>query len=348
MTIMEIAELAGVSSATVSRVLNNSSHVREDTRNRVLSLIREYDYVPNPAARNLVSQNTSHTIGLFIPDMDNPFFTSIMKGVTRIADKYNYNITLFNTDETPEREHRFLRSVREQNLRGVIMIPLSSHDEESEADLRKLEHCGVPVVLVDRWIGSGAFDSVFTDDMEDSCRAVEALIAGGHTRIATITGVLRSRPGEERLKGYEKAMRNHGLEIRPEYVAEGNFKFDRAYEMTQKLLSLREPPTAIFTANNFSTLAALQAILERGLTVGKNISLIGFDEIARWQWYPLLQHTGVELSLVERPVMQMAEEAMELLESRIEQGPEPDKARRKLLLSNQLVLRGSERMEFMG
>ena len=196
MTITEIAEIAGVSPATVSRVFNHSEMVSENTKQKVLKAIKEYDYIPNPSFGNLSLQRISNNIGLFVPDMDNPFFNSIVKGVTQIADKYRYNIVLFNTDELPDREHRFLQAVWELNLKGLIMIPISSNDEESEEHLHKLEEIGLSVVLVDRKIGNYLCDSVFTEDAADSLRAVEALIAAGHKKIATITGSLRSTPGE--------------------------------------------------------------------------------------------------------------------------------------------------------
>ncbi|MCI8662155.1 MAG: LacI family transcriptional regulator [Hungatella sp.] len=246
MTITEIAEIAGVSPATVSRVFNHSEMVSENTKQKVLKAIKEYDYIPNPSFGNLSLQRISNNIGLFVPDMDNPFFNSIVKGVTQIADKYRYNIVLFNTEELPDREHRFLQAVWELNLKGLIMIPISSNDEESEEHLHKLEEIGLPVVLVDRKIGNYLCDSVFTEDAADSLRAVEALIAAGHKKIATITGSLRSTPGEERLRGYEQAMARHQLKIPSGYVEEGNFKIRRGREAALRLLSLPDPPTAIF------------------------------------------------------------------------------------------------------
>ena len=132
MNIYEIAKCAGVSPATVSRVLNGTAPVKAETRLRVLQVVQEQHYIPNLAAKNLSSQNVSNNIGLFVPDMDNPFFGAITKCVTQIADRYRYNVFLFNTDEMPEREHRFLETVKEQNLKGIIMIPLSGEDKETE------------------------------------------------------------------------------------------------------------------------------------------------------------------------------------------------------------------------
>jgi LacI family transcriptional regulator len=342
MTIDEIAKRAGVSPATVSRVMNNSARVRENTREQVMRVIDEMQYVPNLAAKNLGAKSQSDNIGLFVPDLNNPYFSAIVKSVTNAADAYHYNIFLFNTDESPDREHRFLRTVREQNLRGVIMIPISGDDRESAEHLVQLDRNGTPVVLVDRRIGNDTFDGVFTNDEEDAIRAVNALIAAGHTRIATVAGPQRSTPGYARLRGFVRAMEHAKIPVPEEYIQVGTFKFDRAYEAVNTLLELPEPPTAIFTSNNFSTFGALQSIAEHGLVIGKDISLLGFDEMEQWQWYPWFQQHSIGLSLVERPVQLIAEDAMQLLQDRLSDAAVSTPVKRTLLLSNQIVLRGSE------
>lgn len=345
MNIAEVARKAGVSPATVSRVINHTAAVREETRQRVLQVIEENRYTPNIAAKNLSQQNTLNNIGIVIPDVDNPFFCFVLKGVTQEADRYGYHVLLFNTDEDPEREHRFLQTVREQNLKGIIMIPLSEEDEISLKYLKELEICGVPVVLVDRKIGNREFSGVFTDDEEDAYRAVEVLIQAGHRRIATIAGPQRSTSGRARFHGYKKAMESAGLEIPAGYAEYGEFKFQDSYHAANRLLDLKERPTAIFTANNFATLAALTGMAERGLVLGHDMSILGFDEIQEWMGYSLMLHSQVPLSLVERPVGQLAKEAMELLQRRIAEGDTGGAAvKKQIILGNQIVLRGSERL----
>lgn len=346
MNIAEVARKAKVSPATVSRVLNNTAAVKEETRMRVLQVIEENRYTPNIAAKNLSQQCTLNNIGIVIPDVDNPFFCFVLKGVTREADRYGYNVLLFNTDENPDREHRFLQTVREQNLKGIIMIPLSEEDEISLKWLKELESCGVPVVLVDRKIGDQDFSGVFTDDERDAYRAVKTLIEAGHQNIATIAGPQRSTPGRVRLNGYKKAMSEADLKIPNEYIEYGNFKFQDSYYAASRLLDLEKRPTAIFTANNFATLAALKSIAERNLTLGKDISVLGFDEIEGWMSYSPLFHSDVQLSLVERPVEQIACEAMELLQRRITGGgSESTQVKKNIILGNKIVLRGSEKLK---
>lgn len=341
--IAEVARLAGVSPATVSRVLNNTAPVREKTRQRVLQVIEENRYTPNIAARNLSLQNKLNNIGVVIPDIDNPFFCAILKGITQAADRYSYNVVLFNSDELPEREHRFLQTVREQNLKGLIMIPLSEQDEETLSYLVKLEESGVPVVLVDRHTGGNQFSGVFTDDISDAYRATEVLIRSGHKRIATIAGQQRATSGRNRLWGFRQAMEDNSLPVPQEYIEFGEFKFDASYSAAERLLSLPEPPTAIFAANNFATLAVLRYAMERGLMVGHDFSLLGFDEIEGWLRYSPMLHAELQLSLVERPVGQIAWEAVEMLQNRIVAPDEEDsRARRAIVLHNEIVLRGSE------
>lgn len=343
LNIAEVAKKAGVSPATVSRVLNNTATVRKETKEKVLKVVKEYNYTPNIAARNLSLQSSLDNIGLFLPDVDNPFFSAVMKGVTKTADKYRYNTLLFNTDESPEREHRFLQIVREQNLKGIIMIPLSENDPETRDYLTALDQIGVPVVLLDRRLEGVNLDGVFTEDKSDSFQAVQALIDSGHTRIATIAGPQRSTPGHDRLLGYTRALEANRIPIRPEYIEEADFKFQGSYKAACRLMDLPEPPTAIFTANNFSTLAAMQCVLERGLVIGQDISLIGFDEIDSWMLFSPLQRAVIRMSLVERPVEEMAVEAVELLQSRIVAEDAASQAKKRLVLSNRIVLRGSEK-----
>lgn len=343
--IEEVAKMAGVSPATVSRVLNGTTGVKRNTRERVLKAIRDSKYTPSAAARNLSRQSTMNNIGLVIPDVDNPFFVSILKRITIAADKYHYNTILFNTDEDPEREHRFLQTVKEQNLRGLIMTPLSESDEETTDYLLELEHVGIPVVLVDRRVSAADFDGVFTDDETDAFRAVEKMIRAGHTKIATIAGPQRSTPGRLRLLGYRRAMAHYGLAVPPDYVEIGDFKYESARRAAERLLALRDRPEALFTANNFSTLAALKCITENGLEIGRDISILGFDEIDAWILYSPALGCVERLSLVERPVERLAQEAMELLQARISGADAGgDSPRKMLTLSNRIVLRGSERL----
>lgn len=334
--IYEIAKEAGVSIATVSRVINHSSAVSEKSRKRVTEAIKKLNYVPNSTARSL-STSTSTAIGVVIPDINNPFFSLLLEGITRVADEEGYNIFLFNTGEQKEREHQILQSIREHRLRGVIVTPVSETDNDTVARLQDFEDRGIPVVLLDREINSELFDRVVSEDERGSYAAVSELIRVGHRRIAIITGPEDSRPGRERSQGYRNALLEHGLPIEQDLIRKGNFMVNQAYEETKCLCAMEDPPTAIFASNNMTTYGCLRAFSELGLTVGRDIALIGFDDIDALGWlnYPV--------SVVNRDVPSMGEQAMRLLFSRFDREHHSPQGKR-FCLPTELLLRGSEKV----
>ncbi len=227
--IYEIAREAGVSIATVSRVINHSNAVSEKSYRRVMDAVRKFNYVPNSTARSL-STSTSTSIGVVIPDINNPFFSLLLEGITRVADERGYHVLLFNTAENTDREHQVLQTMREHRLRGIIITPVSEQDPDTMKRLHNFETLGIPVVLLDREVDSQFFDRVVTDDERGVYAAISELIRVGHRRIAIITGPEASRPGRERLRGYYRALREHGLPVTPAYIRKGDFMVDCAYE----------------------------------------------------------------------------------------------------------------------
>lgn len=348
LSIKTIAELAGVSTATVSRVINRTAEVREDTRNRVLKVIAEQQYKPNQFARGLSNNTKPNNIALLVPDVANPFFTDVLKGITQRADQLGYNVFLFVTDETPEREHRFLESMRQQMIQGIIMVPVSEHDVTTEYLLLELSRSGIPLVLLDRCIGDNQqFDGVFTDDDYAAEQVTNILIAEGHTKIATISGPARSASGQARYIGYSRALQNHGLPVLKEYNVSGEFRFEQGYEAAETLMNLANRPTAIFSTNNMSTIGALSYFADHDIEVGKDVSIIGFDELENCLMISPRQKQIQRLSFVERPVKAMAAEAVELLQRHILYPVCKDQPyiNRRVVLHNQIVLRGSEKLE---
>ena len=334
--IYEIAKEAGVSIATVSRVMNRSCTVSEKSRQRVLDAVAKLNYVPNNAARSL-STSTSPSVGVVIPDINNPFFSRLLQGITRAADEMGLNIFLFGTDESSEREHRVLETMREHRLRGIIITPVSCQDTVTQERLHNFQSLGIPVVLLDREVDSTVFDRVVTDDDEGVYRAVSELIRRGHRKIAIITGPDDSRPGRERLRGYCRALEEHGIALNPSYICKGDFMVNCAYEHTLALCDLPEPPTAIFASNNMTTYGCLKAFGERKIQPGVDMALFGFDNIEELGWL------NYNISAVIRDVPQMGEQAMRLLMRRFDSREIPEKGTR-ICLPTELVLRGSEQM----
>ena len=340
MTISEIAEKAGVSSATVSRVINGKGNVKENTRKRILDIIQQNEYVPSEIARGL-SKNDSNNIGVFVSDIENAFFYKAIRGIIEKADLYGYNVFLFDTNESPEKEKRYLQTVMGLRIKGLIITPVYETNVETRDRLKKMQDQGVPVVLLDRDINGLELDGVFSEDEEGSYLAVEALIRAGHKDIAIITGPDYTRPGRTRTTGYMRAMAAHGIPVKPEYIQIGNFRVDQSFECANKLMDLPNPPTAIFSTNNLGSIGLLKCLRKRGLVIGKDISVIGFDDVDN------MSAMGISLSTINRSFTDMGRQAMELLQQRLQEGEsdEPRGVRTRIYQKPMLNLRGSERMK---
>lgn len=335
--IYDIAREAGVSIATVSRVINASTAVSAKSRKKVLDAIRKLNYIPNVMARSL-STSVSTSIGVVVPDISNPFFAMLLQGITHAADEAGMQIILCSTDENTQREARILQSMRELRLCGLLIAPVSERSEETLSQLERLAQHGIPVVLLDREIECDCFDRIVTHDEEGVYQAVSHLISLGHRRLGIITGPLDSRPARERLNGYERALREHGLSPIQNYVRVGDFRMDRAYAACMELLALPQPPTAIFSSNNMTTYGCLRAFRKMGLQAGRDISLIGFDDVEALHWL------NFNISVVDRDVCGMGARAMRLLLDRVVQGNAPRLGVRECL-PTQLLLRGSEQFQ---
>lgn len=336
MKIDDIAKMTGVSNATVSRAINNSGYVKEETRQKIFKVIEKHKYVPNAVARSLSTQDTV-SIGVIIPDIENEFFSSVMGGISEVAEQNQYNIHFMGTNETLSTEHIFLDIVQGQRLSGVIITPISEEDLVTKERLIHLEKSGIPVILLDREIANEPFEGVFVDNQAGARDGVKELIKAGHTKVATIAGPATSKPGKGRLEGYKQALKDANIDLRPEYIFQGDFKMEKGYKGTEWLLNLKDPPTAIFTFNNMNTLGCLKYLTEKKIKLGRDISLVGFDDIET------LKLIDYKISVVERDAKQQGREAMGLMLERLK-----NKGKRKpktLNVSYKIILRGSERFE---
>lgn len=334
MTINDVAKKAGVSTATVSRVLNDSALVKTKTREKIQAVIDECGYTPSAVAKSL-SVRSTHNVGVIFPDIENPFFSGALKGVTQIAEKSSYNVFFFNTDETVWREHNFLNIVRAQRLDGVIIAPVDGYDKTTRLLLEEFEQQGIGVILFDRKLDGGSFSSVLTENTNGTYMAVKKLIEEGHRKIALIEGSPSNTPVYERTQGYLQAMTDADIPIRADYILRADQKSELAYQATKSLMESGDPPTAIFACNNMMTLGCLRYFTESGIVIGRDISLIGFDDIET------LRLIDYGLSVVDRSEREMGQLAMELLLERLK---DPDQVVRTVVVPSHLILRGSEKL----
>jgi len=325
--IKDVARAAGVSPATVSRVLNGNSTVSADRAARVLEVASELGYQPFGPARALRQQRT-RLWAVIVSDIQNPFFTSMVRGIEDVARAEARSVVLCNSDEDPVREASYIDVAIGERMGGVIIALASDRSSHVDALLER----NMPVVAVDRHPRSGSelIDSVLVDNRGGAAAATEHLIAGGFRRIACITGPARASTASERLAGYKAAMRKAKRAIDPALIRQADYRHAGGYAAASELLRARRRPDAMFVANNLMTLGALQAIADLGLTVPHDVGLVGFDDAP---WATL---TTPPLTVVAQPTHEIGREAARLLIS-----AHPDTSSRHVVLAPTLIVRGS-------
>jgi LacI family transcriptional regulator len=306
-TIVEVAKSAGVSPATVSRVVGNYGYVSEKTRQKVQAAVKEMGYRPNTIARSMVTKST-RTIGLVVTDITNPFFAQLARGVEAITWQNGYTLILANSDEDSERERAIIRALQEKQVDAFIIVPASS---KNASHLEELVASRAPVVLLDRGVKNLVVDSVMVDNEEGAYQAVTHLIKLGHSRIGIILDNPDITTNEERLSGYQRAITAHGLQMEKGLIQSCQYTRQSAYELVHGMLQTPDRPTALFTTNNFMTIGAIKAVNEAGLNIPKDIALVGFDDL---EWNQL---NSPQLTAVAQPVTEMGNLAGQRILARI-------------------------------
>ncbi len=326
-TIADVAKQAGVSVATAGRVLSGQGYAGKLTRQRVLAAAEELGYVPNRIARSLRLRRTK-MLGLLIADVENSFYSAIARNVESVAKEGGYQVVLCNSSDDPSEEREYLKLLEEIRVDGLIITPTP----RNRRWLERLREQDIVIVQIDRKVDRLNADAILVDNERDSASAVSHLIAAGHTRIGILTGPLDVTTAKLRLAGYRRAMKEHGIPVRPELIRAGSFRRDHAIKEAYDLLTVERPPTAIFAANNILAEAALMTLDEMGMTVPRDMSLVAFDDTP---WMSMLKPP---LTAVRQPVADMARSAAELLLRRLRSGPgEPT----TVLFNAELVVRGS-------
>jgi LacI family transcriptional regulator len=306
-TIRDVARVADVSIATVSATLNGTARVSQKRAQRVWDAIRAVGYTPHEIARSLRLGHT-RSIGLIVGDISNPFFTSLAKAVEASASAAGYMVILANSDESPEKELNLIKLLLEQRVAGILLAP-SGHDAEYRSALSAIVR--VPVVLVDRQLPGTAYDAVVVDNRGAARMVTDYLVRLKHTRIAIVIGRQHIWTTAQRVMGYREGLRAAGLKRDPDLERQADSRIETAYEATQRLLGMADPPTALFAANNLMLLGALNAILDMRLDCPGRISLAGVDD------FPWSSAMRPRLTTVSQPIGEMGTRAVEQLLDRI-------------------------------
>lgn len=304
--IKDVAARAGVSPATVSRVLNGHPAVSPGTRDRVHAAVEALAYRPNGIARSLRTRRT-RTLGLVISDVLNPYFTALARAVEEEARLLGDSVIIGNADERPEQQDHHIRTLLDRRIDGLLLSPT---DGGSPLILDAVR-AGTPVVFVDRWLPGVDVPVVRADGRAAVRDLVDHLLGLGHRRLAIIAGPPSTTTGRERVAAFREALLAHGEELPARHVGEGDFQAASGRAAMGRFLDLPRPPDAVFAADNLMALGALDEIRARGLRVPQDVALVAFDDI------PWFVHTDPPITAIAQPTGELGRAAVRALAARV-------------------------------
>lgn len=274
-TIKDVAARAKVSVATVSHVINGTRKVAPATIQRVRQVMKELDYHPNAVAQSLRTQKTN-VIGAVISDITNPFFATLIRGAEDAAIETGYSLIVCNSDESLEKEDRYVRLLQRRRIDGLLISPVG---DGSRSVVHELPKWKIPFVFVDRRVDDIEADAVLSDNIEGAYQATRHLIEQGHRRIGLILGIKGATTTEERLAGYRKALDEAEIPISEELIAYGGYRQEGGRTTTEEFLALPESPSAIFSTNNLMTVGVLKILACQKVAVPQAMAVVSFDDL---------------------------------------------------------------------
>ncbi|MCC8102086.1 MAG: LacI family transcriptional regulator [Clostridiales bacterium] len=318
LTIREVAELAGVSKATVSRYINKSGYVKEETCRKIQEVIDKYHYVPAVGAVNL-SKQESNTVGVIVSEVNNRFYGDVLRGIAEVADANNLTLMLFDTKGDPKKEARALDILQQYRVCGVAISPSVDYvGNPTGLELKtKLLHLDIPAVIMDRGQDQLPWDMVLFEDYQSTYFAARILCESGCKNLAIITGGTEGRVARDRYWGFTDGLAEQGIPLKEEHVYQGDFTIEKAHELFCDLFHGEDIPDGILTCSNRASIGFLQAATECGVELGKDIQVIGFDRLE------YLEYLGIPYSCLYKDRVQMGKTAMQLLVNRIADREEP-------------------------
>ncbi len=325
-TITDVARMLNLSVSTVSRVMNGRDRVSDETRKKVLDAVKKMNYVPNYAAVSIVKKQSKVIVAL-VPDLNTPFFLSVVQGIEEIAKSQGFFTMVFSSNGSSLEEHAFINGTMGRSVDGAIVIP-------STPDLSFYTDYSKPIVFVDRFNNDYSFDSVSVDNFRGSYIAVEHMIKMGHKKIAIITGPKELNVGQERYWGFDQAMREYDIKPDDKYIRICDWTESDGYNNTKDLLNMEDPPTAIFAANENICRGILKAIHNLDIELGKDISLVGFDD------NELAKFSNPKVTVISRATNEMGKIGASLLLEKIN-NKESHSIPQGICLPVKLIIRGS-------
>ncbi len=327
-TIRDVAKLAEVAPITVSRVVNDSDYVSQETRERVEAAIQELGYVPNMLGPSLRFKQTM-TLAAVITDITNPFWTTVTRGIEDIAQSNGYSTILCNTDESEEKQEQYLQMLLRRRIDGILLVPACS----TPAPVHLIQKQGIPVVVVDRNLSDVEVDIVRSNSEEGAYQLTQHLLSLGHRQIAMLSGPETVSTSVDRVRGYQRALDDIGLPTQNQQIFWGGFTQESGYEMARQILATKPRATAMFAANNFIALGILQALQEAGIKVPADMALVAVDGL------PSTFTLNPFLTVVTQPAHEMGRRAAGLLLERIKGNK--DRPSQQIVLPTEMVIRAS-------
>lgn len=305
-TIKDVAQEANVSIATVSRILNGKDKVSSELTERVEKAVKKMKYQLNDVARSLKIKE-SRSIGLIIPDIENPFFPALVRGVEDMAQQHNYAVILCNTDGRVEEEEKYIQFLFSKRVDGMVF----TESLDNKKNIALLASTGIPVVLLDRRVEGMAASTVVTDNRLGAFMATEHLIQLGKKNIAFLNGSVKLSSGAERASGYRDALSKYNLDYNPQLVVNGAFTYDSGYEAADSLVKSGQPFDAIFASNDMIAIGAIECLGKHQIRVPEDVGVVGFDDIRMAGWYK------PALTTIRQPVYDMGKCAVTILVNQI-------------------------------
>ncbi|WP_209215495.1 ribose operon transcriptional repressor RbsR [Erwinia sp. QL-Z3] len=327
-TMKDVARLAGVSTSTVSHVINNNRFVSDAVREKVTTAISQLNYAPSALARSL-KLNQTRTIGMLLTASSNPFYSEVVRGVERSCYERGYSLVLCNTDGDENRMNRSLETLLQKRVDGLLIMCTESHIPSVEILTR---YPSIPSVMMDWSPFDGGSDIIQDNSLLGGEMATRHLISRGYTRIACIAGPQDKTPARLRLEGFHQAMKQAGLPVLPGYIVAGDLEFEGGYNAMNQLLALNPLPQAVFTSNDAMAVGVYHALYQAGLSVPQDIAVIGYDDIE------LARYMTPPLTTIHQPKDELGELAIDTLLHRL---AEPGGSQQLLVLTPELVERGS-------
>lgn len=323
-TMLDVAQMAGVSLKTVSRVVNQEPRVNEETRKRVEAAIRSLGFRRNDIARSLRQGQTSLTVGLVIEDIANPFYAHLARGVEQIAQRHHHMLIISNSEENSQRERELVNAMLRRRVSGLLIVPAGRDHSYLQREVR----LGTPVIFLDRPPVNLEVDTILLDSYGGAHTAIEHLLNQGHRRIGLICGDPSVHTGAGRVAGYRAALQEWGIPLEQSLICFGCDEPIKAEAAVRRLLALQDPPTALFADNNRICIAALRALR----TSPRRPALIGFDD------FELADMLPVPITVIAHDPVAMGRKAAELLFARLAGDDRPPQ---HILMPTGLIARGS-------